>query len=220
MPEETVVKKNRRNRFLYIQAAIYGLGAYIAAFCMFKAFTYRPEVTGGLSFLLGIGRVLAFMILPVLAVMNIVAVLLNIKADRYCFLKAAMLAKYIMIPFFIIGGIFVLAADLLFFIPIPGVNFIGPFLGMCLSVAGYITFLLPIPFMIAFIVKSVKEKSYPVWTVIFLSAAQLFFFADVLSVMILSFKEKQWRKVTIGALVLTVVTVVYVILYPTLHNNL
>lgn len=140
-----------------------------------------------------------------------------VVCKKYCnpenervLLISAILVKYALIPFYIMGCILITFFALMTFIPIPITIFMGPSGVILLSVIGWIVLALSSPYSIAYLHSSRKAGKRHVAVVWIHTILQFFFGLDVLDIMFLSIKENVWRKLSIGLLVLIVLAVLAV----------
>ncbi|MGN0155797.1 MAG: hypothetical protein ACI39N_00980 [Lachnospiraceae bacterium] len=126
---------------------------------------------------------------------------------RTRFLNCAILIKYSLIPLFMIGGFCVVAALLLTFTPVVIMIFAGPMMAVTLSVLGWIVMLGSVSYSLAYIIKSYKQGIHGKAISVIAGIFQFFFAVDVISIMVLSLKEKKCVKVTIAIIVLLILAV-------------
>lgn len=198
--------------FLYALAAVYVIGMYsypVLFYISLSSGARGSEITIDLN-----GWIRGFfMVLPlILGTVNLIAVLICRKLDRSCFLNCTLIIKYLLLPFYLFGGLCVVLAWLILFIPVPGVNFLGPIIGTTLAVMGYAGLIGAAPFSLTYIVRAGQDKTHPVWLCVLSGCSQFVFTLDVISIMILSLKEGKGRFAAIAALGL-VVLFVLIILY-------
>ena len=124
------------------------------------------------------------------------------KVDRKSLLNCAILVKYGLIPFYILGAILILMFLLFSFTPVPFMIFVGPYMIFVLSVIGWVILIGSAPFAIAYIMKSHKEGIHGKALSIITGILQFVFAFDVISIMILTVKEKRWKKLTFTILAL------------------
>ncbi len=133
------------------------------------------------------------------------------KITREQLLNCALIIKYSLIPFYIVGGLCIVAALLMSFIPVPFMIFFGPAVAVILAVVGWFAMLGAAPYSIAYLVRSYKEGVHSKAMVIVAGILQFFFTVDVISMMVLALKEKKCIKTTITILVLLVIGGIVVI---------
>ena len=122
--------------------------------------------------------------------------------DRNRLLNCVILIKYSLIPLFLIGGALVFFCLAFSFIPVPFMIFMGPlaavtfsFIGWCIVAGGAV-------FPIAYAIRAHKDGIHGKVLTITACILQFFFVADVISVMVLTLKEKRWRKLTLTVIIL------------------
>lgn len=140
--------------------------------------------------------------LAIVGVMNIIACKKYCKAENeIVLLRATILVKYALIPLYIMGSVVAMGLLLLTFIPVPIMIFLGPGGAFLLSVFGWIILVLSAPYSISYLHSSRKAGKRHKLVVWLHTILQFFFVLDILDVMFLSIKEKVWRKLSIGLLV-------------------
>ena len=139
------------------------------------------------------------LLIPViLGVINLIAVIaLRHQTTREQLLNCALFIKYALIPFYIMGGLCIACALLLMFTPVVIMMFVGPAVAVIFSVAGWVILVCGAPFSIGYLVKAKNEGIHPRALCKIAGILQLFFAADVLSMMVLAFKERKWIKTTV-----------------------
>ena len=185
--------------FLYILSVVYVISMYIYPVLFFLSLAsgvqgseYQVDMSGWVRIL--------FIVLPLaLGFVNLITVIVNKGLDRSCFLNCAMIIKYLLVPFYLFGGLCVVLAWLILFIPVPGVNFVGPIIGMTLAVMGYTGLIGAAPVSLAYIIKAGRDKKQPGWLCVLSGIAQFIFTLDVIAIMILSVKEGKGRFAAIAA---------------------
>lgn len=130
------------------------------------------------------------------------------KISREEFLNCTILIKYGLLPLFLVGGLLALLLLLMTFIPVPFMIFIGPAGALALSFLGYIILLGSAPFSIAYLTKSKQDRTHAKGLILPAKIMQFFFVFDVISIMVLSFKEGKWRKLTIA--IVTVLALIFI----------
>lgn len=126
------------------------------------------------------------------------------KISRSTLLRCAILIKYLLIPMYIVGGLLIAVFLLLTFTPVVIMIFVGPFMIAVLSVYGYATMLGGNAFSLAYIRKAKEEGVHGRVLSTIGKILQFFFSVDVISMAILSLKEKKY----IGATILVIVLLV------------
>jgi len=150
------------------------------------------------------GLPLLFIFLPILiGIVNFIVILINRKKiDRVDLLKCTTMIKYLMIPFYIIGGIMIGLLFLMGLIPVPFMIFLTPFVGMILAVFGWFYMVASSSFSLIYLVKSAKEGIHHTVLCVIAGICQYFFVADVVSIAILALKEKKCVKSTVATLII------------------
>lgn len=117
-------------------------------------------------------------------------------------LNCTVLIKYALIPFFIAGA-FCIAFTLLFMlIPVVITVFLAPAVALCLAIYGWLVLLVSSPFSILYLRKAAHERVHSTELCVAAGVLQFFFTLDVLSVMVLTVKERRWVKLTVGVWIL------------------
>ena len=207
------MNEQKRGRvLLYVLSVVYVIGMYsypVLFYISLSAGARGSEITIDLN---GWVRVF-FMVLPLaLGLVNLITVLIKKDLDRSCFLNCSLIIKYLLMPFYLFGGLCVVLAWLILFIPVPGVNFLGPIIGTTLAVMGYAGLIGAAPFSLTYIIKAGQDKTHPAWLCVLSGCSQFVFTLDVISILILSLKEGKGRFAAIAALGL-VMLFAFVILY-------
>ena len=199
---------NTEKRFhpLYLLAAAYVLAIYLFPF-LWLALNKAPE--GGIvqaeDSSLTPEMILPLLIPGVLGLVNLGAVLaLREHITREQLLYCAIIIKYGLIPFFIVGGGCIALTWLLTFSPVVIMIFIGPVIVALFSVLGYISMLGSAPFSIAYLIRSKREAIHHPLLLAAGGIMQFFFTLDTLSLMVLALKEKKCVKATIVMAVLLI----------------
>lgn len=162
------------------------------------------------------GSVLSYLTyLPILfAILNIVVSIVFCKPEnRIMMLNAAVLVKYTMIPFFVIGGFILLVCLLFTFIPVPFMIFVGPTVAIMGMIMGWLILAFEAPYVIAYLHLSQKAKIRPSVLAIIHTIFQFFFMIDVVDVMFLALREKKWKKLTISIIIALVVCIAIIIIW-------
>lgn len=138
--------------------------------------------------------------LPILAgLLNLILVMvLRKRLSREELLNCAIIVKYCLIPFYMLGGLGVLGVLILSVIPVPFM--------ICSA-----------PFSIAYIAASYKEGVHNKILLVIAGIMQFFFTVDVLSIMFLVIKENKWVKTSIAVIVLFIVCIVGLIIKIIVH---
>ncbi len=152
------------------------------------------------------------LLLPlILGLVNLIVVIrARNKVSRIHLLHCALLIKYSLVPFFITGSLcFVLAVFLMLapaaftvlFVPTAAVLFS---IVILFSVPGWFCLIGAAPYSIAYIVQSRRQGVHGRFLCVAAGILQFFFLADLLSMMVLTLKEKRCVKITIAVLFLVV----------------
>ena len=200
---ETGVQNNEK-RFhpLYLWGIIYVLMTYGYPVLWFFTLPKADEtVTSDMAYkefaraqngALGENLPFVFLGIPiVLLLINIILAIAMKKTGRRYFLNTARIIKYLLIPFFVIGGLLILAFFLFMFTPVVIMIFVSPMIMGILAVMGYISMVGSAPLMIAYLSKSSKEnKNGALWTIA-ITIMQFIFGLDVLGTILCAIKEKK-----------------------------
>ncbi len=206
-------KENGSNsKWIYGWTLAYVISTYLYIFIPGPTVTVgeggmKAGSNGG-PLLLVLALILEF--LPVIfAVLNLIVVKTQKeKISREEFLNCTILIKYGLLPLFLVGGLLALLLLLMTFIPVPFMIFIGPAGALALSFFGYIILLGSAPFSIAYLTKSKQDRTHAKGLILPAKIMQFFFVFDVISIMVLSFKEGKWRKLTIA--IVTVLALIFI----------
>ena len=120
-------------------------------------------------------------------------------------LRGALIVKYVLIPFYIVGGINVALFALMMFTPVVFMVFLSPVIIGVLCFFGWIYLVGGTVFSLAYIIKAKKEKAHGTVLSVIGGIMQFFFAMDVISLMILSIKDKKYIPVTITLILVTVI---------------
>lgn len=152
--------------------------------------------------------------LPLLfGILNIIVAAIFCKPEnRIMLFQAAILIKYALIPFFLIGGMLVGISFLLSFIPVPFMIFVGPTVAVIGMVMGWLVLAFASPYAIAYLRLSAKESLLPKTFMTLHILVQFFFTLDVIDIMYLSFKEHRWTKLTIVVIVLLAMAILLLLI--------
>ena len=183
---------------------------YIVLFVVSSNFLRRFAATENSGF------PMVFLLFPLfLTIANTVVTLTyGRKIDRRYLLGAALILKYGLIPYFVVGGMTIAIFFLLIFTPVVIMIFVSPPIIIVLSVIGWVTLSESAPFMVSYLVKGAREgvlshkgacSAGSVLFAVFGSIMQLFFCTDVITAVICCFKEKRHVKLTICVLAAPVV---------------
>ena len=134
-----------------------------------------------------------------MGIVNLIAVLIvRNRVEREVFLHCAVIIKYCLVPFYLIGGTCIALAWLLTFTPVVIMIFVGPAVAISFTILGYISLLGSAPFSVAYIVKSCKAGVHGKVFAIAGSILQFFFAGDTISLIVLALKERKCVKATIA----------------------
>ena len=156
--------------------------------------------------------------LPILAgLLNLILVMvLRKRLSREELLNCAIIVKYCLIPFYMLGGLGVLGVLILSVTPVPFMIFMG-LAAVLMLVYGWIVMICSAPFSIAYIAASYKEGRHNKILLVIAGIMQFFFTVDVLSIMFLVIKENKWVKTSIAVIVLFIVCIVGLIIKIIVH---
>ena len=198
------MKKNekcKKANWLYVLSIVYVIVSYI--FISISGYINQLDLSENL---VPIKNALAvfFLFLPIiLCVINyIVMFTIGKKVSQNILLNCAVLVKYGLIPLYILGTVLILVLLLFSFTPVPFMIFVGPYMALVLSVIGWLILIGSAPFSIAYIMKSYKEGIHGKALSIITGILQFFLVFDVISIMILTLKEKRWKILTFTILAL------------------
>lgn len=179
---------------IYLLALFYVISAYLVP-VLFNHITEVAEEGSMPLWILAIPVILGaanFMVIKVTGK--------SIGRDRL--LNCAVLVKYLLIPFYIGGGLLNVIFFLLMFTPVVIMVFVSPTVIMLLSITGWLIMAGAAPYFLAYLSESQKQKIHGTALCVIAGILQFFFVADVISVMVLAWKEKRCIKVTIVTAVL------------------
>ena len=200
---ETGVQNNeKRFHTLYLWGIIYVLMTYGYPVLWFLTLPKADEtVTSDAAYkefaraqngALGENLPFVFLGIPiVLLLINIILAIAMKKTGRRYFLNTARIIKYLLIPFFIMGGLLILAFFLFMFTPVVIMIFVSPMIMGALAVMGYISMVGSAPLVIAYLSKAAKDKKNgTLWTIV-MTIMQFIFGLDVLGTILCVIKEKK-----------------------------
>lgn len=98
------------------------------------------------------------------------------------------------------------------FIPLPFMIVVGGVLALILMLYGELILVVSAPFALGYIVKTYKKINGMTLSIVS-GILQSFFVLDVVSVIILCFKEKRWVKLTISIIILLVILCITAIFF-------
>lgn len=156
--------------------------------------------------------------LPILAgLLNLILVtIFRKRISREELLNCAIIVKYCLIPFYMLGGLGVLGVLILSVIPVPFMIFME-LAAVLMLVYGWIVIICSAPFSIAYIAASYKEGRHNKILLVIAGIMQFFFTVDVISIMFLAIKENKWVKTSIAVIVLFIVCIVGLIIKIIVH---
>lgn len=188
-----------KERNITILAVLYTVLVYAAPALFYAVVTFLPDFLKGLAYVI--------LFLPVaLAVINVIYIKKNFnELSRDVLLRGALIVKYVLIPFYIVGGINVAVFALMMFTPVVFMIFLSPVIIGVLCFFGWIYLVGGTVFSLAYIIKAKKEKAHGTVLSVIGGIMQFFFAMDVISLMILSIKDKKYIPVTITLILVTVI---------------
>lgn len=143
----------------------------------------------------------------------LVVILFKNKIGRIQLLNCAILIKYTLIPFYIIGGFIIAIAVLFMFTPVVIMMFVGPTVAITFSIVGWLAMVGAAPFSIGYIRRSYQEGIHGKLLSTLAGVFQFFFTVDVISMMVLALKEKRCVKVTIALLIVLALVIIISIIW-------
>ena len=181
-------RKNRDGKGLhplYIWAIVYVALTYI-----YPVLIYRDLTQGA-----GEDIPLEFWPVPfVLLIINVIVVICSKGVHRRVILNCAQIIKYLLIPFFVAGGLLCGILFLLIFTPVVIMAFVSPLLIAVLCVMGYASLIGSSVFVIAYLSRSVKDGKKGKAFSLVIGIMQFFFVADVIGTIVSAVKEYNDRK--------------------------
>lgn len=188
-----------KERNITILAVLYTVLVYAAPALFYAVVTFLPDFLKGLAYVI--------LFLPVaLAIINVIYIKKNFNAlSRDVLLRGALIVKYVLIPFYIVGGINVALFALMMFTPVVFMVFLSPVIIGVLCFFGWIYLVGGTVFSLAYIIKAKKEKAHGTVLSVIGGIMQFFFAMDVISLMILSIKDKKYIPVTITLILVMVI---------------
>lgn len=119
------------------------------------------------------------------------------RFDGGYFLNTALIIKYALIPFYLLGGLAILLFAFLTITPVVIMLFVGPMAVIMLLALGWISMAGSAPITIAYLCHSVKAGKNSLLFAVLIGITQFFFGLDVLGIVISAFREKRFIKLTI-----------------------
>ena len=145
-------------------------------------------------------KILSILLPFIMGVVNLITVLtVGRKWTRKTLLNCTLIIKYGLIPFYLIGGSITIGVTVAALFPLPLMALLG-LVTIVFLIFGYGILLGASPYALAYIIKSCKEGKYSKIVAILSGICQFLFSFDVLSMMILTIKEKHLVKTTICVL--------------------
>ncbi len=177
---------NEHKKFhpIYILSVLYAVCIYSYPFLFFS------DIQFDIEYLLAVPLVFAL-------AETLICIILKNKISKTEALTAAIILKYSLIPFFLVGGAF---TAVMFLFPTGGMVIALPITGWIIMVCGS-------PFAITYYIKAHKESNSMLPLKIFGIICQFIFSADVFAVMISSIREKQFKKLTAALIIITAVII-------------
>lgn len=155
---------------------------------------------------------IASYILYVPIIFGVLNIIVSVKfckpENRIMLLNAAVLVKYAMIPFFIIGSLVVILSLLVSFIPVPFMIFLGPALTIAEVIVGWLVLAFGAPYTICYLYLDSKVHIRSKFMIAIHIILQFFFTLDVIDVMILTLRERRWKKLTICIIIALAVVII------------
>ncbi|MGN0495915.1 MAG: hypothetical protein ACI4GW_06785 [Lachnospiraceae bacterium] len=187
-----------KEKKLTILAVLYIILVYAAPIAFFLVLELTSENANAL--------ILGFFFVPVvLSVINLIYVKCNYNdISRTALLKCTLLIKYLLIPMYIVGGMLNVLLFFLIFTPVVFMVFVSPVIIGILCFFGWIYMIGGGIFSLAYIIKAAKEGVHGKFLSVIAGVLQFFFTVDVLSMMILSIKEKKYIPATISLVLIMV----------------
>lgn len=191
-PEVQITNQTKGFHYIYVISLLYVLSIYLVPVIVFTLTSKDIKIADKL-----------FGIPVIIGIVNcIVSIKCCRPGNRIVLLNATVLIKYALIPFFIFNGCVSIILLLFTFVPVPFMIFVGPAGFILLSVVGWFVLVSGAPITISYLRVSAKEKLRPKAMVILHSLLQFFFVVDVIDVMVLTLKERKWKKLTITVIIL------------------
>lgn len=198
---------NTKEKKLTSLAVLYVIIVYASII----TFLFILELTSSES---GAG-IFGILLIPiVLSVINLIYLKSNYNdISRDTLLKCTLLIKYLLIPMYIAGGMLNVVLFILMFTPVVFMIFVSPFIIGILCFFGWIYMIGGGIFSLAYIIKAAKEGVHGKFLSVIAGILQFFFTVDVLSMMILSIKEKKYIPATISLVLIMVLGCVSSVLW-------
>lgn len=165
------------------------------------------------------GIIFLILVIPLfVGILNAIYLRINReRISRSTLLRCAILIKYLLIPLYLVGGLTIILFFLLTFIPVVFMVFVGPFMIALLSAYGYATMLGGSAFSVAYINKAKKEGIHGKLLSSLAKMFQFFFGMDVITMTVLTLKERKYVKSTIMVIVILLVGIIGIIGWLTMN---
>lgn len=190
---------------IYILAILYVIGIYTFPFVFFAVNDQLAEAASQAE---AVVHYWPLLLPAIMGLVNLITVILtNNKIHRFHLLNCTVMIKYSLIPFYIIGGLCILISLLLMFSPVVIMIFVGPMIAFWFSVFGWMAMVGGAPYALAYITRSRRSGVHGRILSVIAGILQFFFTVDVISIMVLSWKEGRWRKLTVGILAVLILAI-------------
>lgn len=190
---------------IYILAILYVIGVYAFPFVFFAV---NDQLTEAASQEEAVVQYWPLLLPAIMGLVNLITVILTSnKIHRFFFLNCTVMIKYCLIPFYIIGGLCILISLILMFSPVVIMIFVGPTIATVFSVLGWMAVVGGAPYALAYIIRSRRSGVHGRILSVIAGILQFFFTVDVISIMVLSWKEGRWRKLTVGILAVLILAI-------------
>lgn len=155
----------------------------------------------------------AFFIPFVMGIINfIIVITVGRKWSKKTLLNCALIIKYGLIPFYLIGGCLTALVMLLTIFPLPLMVVFG-LVAIVFLIYGYGILLGGAPYSIAYIIKACKAGSSSKAIAVPSAICQFIFSLDVITMMILTLKEKHLVKTTIFIFIAICISLLLIVLW-------
>ena len=193
----------RADRQLKVLAWINVIGTYLYPWLLFR----ESQTSGSES------TDITMVLTPlVLGIINLIFVLTHRgKMSSRGLLTASVTIKYGLIPFYVLGGIMIAFCWGISIIPVPFMIFLGPVMVVILTVFGYFSILMAAPVTMAALKKAAEEHRISGAGSVIGRIFQFFFVLDVVTIMVLCYKEKQHQKLTTVVIIILVLLIILLI---------
>ncbi|MGN0438496.1 MAG: hypothetical protein ACI4F4_08250 [Lachnospiraceae bacterium] len=189
---------NAKEKKLSLLAVLYVIIVYASPLLFLFVLKQSSENANAIIF--------GFLFMPIVfSVINLIYLKCNYNnISRDALLKCTLLIKYLLIPMYIVGGMLNVLLFFLIFTPVVFMIFVSPFIIGILCFFGWIYMIGGGIFSLAYIIKAAKEGVHGKFLSVIAGVLQFFFTVDVLSMMILSIKEKKYIPATISLVLIMV----------------